>query len=410
MIYSCQKLTGGINIPKLNHNVMLTDAEERKLNDITHKGSGQSARSILHAQILLLSNDHYAGDKKKTNREICELLNVSASMVNQIRKTYAEDGLDAAISRKTRVSPTQVIKVTGDFEAHVLAMALGPPPEGRAKWTLRLLAEYSTEKEYIVTISHTAIGDMLNTNQVKPHLSAYWCTPKERDAEFVLHMEDVLSIYQMGYNPRIPVICMDEKPQQLLDEIRERVCAKPLKIDQETGIETPGKPVRIDSEYVRNGTSCIFMFTEPLGGWRHVIARQSRKKDDFAFLMREISEKYYPDVDKIILIADNLNTHNPATFYEAFSPKIAFELAHKFEFHYTPKHGSWLNIAESELSVLSTQCLGNRRIKNIEELNDSLKAWETDRNKRQKGVNWQFTVDDARVKLKRLYPTPIFPN
>ena len=126
--------------------------------------------------------------------------------------------------------------------------------------------------------------------------------------------------------------------------------------------------------------------------------------------MREISEKYYPDVEKIVLIADNLNTHNPATFYEAFNPKIAFELAHKFEFHYTPKHGSWLNIAESELSVLSTQCLGDRRIYTIEELNESLKYWENDRNKRQKGVNWQFTVDDARVKLKRLYPTPIFPN
>jgi hypothetical protein len=145
---------------------MLTDAEEKKLDDITHKGSGQSARSILHAQILLLSNDHCAGDKKKTNREICELLNVSASMVNQIRKTYAAEGLDAALKRKTRVSPAQIIKVTGDFEAHVLAMALDPPPEGRARRALRLLAGYASEKEYIMAISHTAIGGMLNTNQV----------------------------------------------------------------------------------------------------------------------------------------------------------------------------------------------------------------------------------------------------
>jgi transposase len=395
-------------MPTVQYNVMLTDAEEKKLDNITHKGTGQSAKTILHAQILLLSNDYYTSGKKKTNREICDILDVSASMVNQVRKTYATEGLDAALRKKTRMTPTKVIKITGDFEAHVLAMALGPPPIGRARWTLRLLAEYASEKEYIVTISHTAIGDMLNTNQVKPHLSAYWCTPKERDAEFVLNMEDVLSVYQINYNPHIPVICMDEKPQQMLGEIRERVTAKPLKIDPDTGIEIPGTPMRIDSEYVRNGTSCIFMFTEPLGGWRHVIARQSRKKEDFAILMREISEKYYPDAEKIILIADNLNTHNPATFYEAFPAKIAFELAHKFEFHYTPKHGSWLNIAESELSVLSTQCLGNQRIKSIGDLNEALNAWEADRNSRQKGVNWQFTVDDARIKLKRLYPTPIF--
>jgi len=150
------------------------------------------------------------------------------------------------------------------------------------------------------------------------------------------------------------------------------------------------------------------MFTEPLGGWRHVVARKSRKKEDFAILMREVSEKYYPDVEKIILIADNLNTHNKATFYETFPPDVAFKLAQKFEFHYTPKHGSWLNIAESELSSLTTQCLGNRRIGTLDELNEELSAWESERNSRQKGVNWQFTEEDARVNLKRLYPTPIF--
>ena len=395
-------------MPTLKHNVILTDAEMKKLRDITHKGSKESARTVLHAQILLLSNDYYANDKKKSNLEISELLDVSPTTVNQIRKTYATEGIDAALQRKTRLTPNQLIKITGDFEAQVLAMALSPPPTGRARWTLRLLAEHSTEKQYIVTISHTAIGDMLNTNQVKPHLSAYWCTPKERDADFVLNMEDVLSVYRMEYNPKVPVICMDEKPQQLLGEIRDRVSAEPLRVDPETEIVKPGKPMRIDSEYVRNGTSCIFMFTEPLGGWRHVVARESRKKVDFAILMREVSEKYYPDAEKIILVADNLNTHNKATFYEAFPPKIAFELAHKYEFHYTPTHGSWLNIAESELSSLSTQCLGNRRIKCISDLNEELSAWESDRNSRQRGVNWQFTEDDARVKLKRLYPTPIF--
>jgi hypothetical protein len=165
---------------------------------------------------------------------------------------------------------------------------------------------------------------------------------------------------------------------------------------------------KIDSEYIRCGTASIFMFVEPLGGWRHAVALKSRKKEDFALLMREISERFYPDVEKIILIADNLNTHTPTSFYEAFEPDIAYSLAHKFEFHYTPKHGSWLNIAEAELSSLSLQCLGNQRINSLNLLNEVLSAWEADRNMRQKGVNWHFTAEDARIKLKRLYPTPIF--
>ena len=201
---------------------------------------------------------------------------------------------------------------------------------------------------------------------------------------------------------------MDEKPVQLLDEIRERVAAKPLSTDPETGLPKPGTVEKIDSEYGRCGTASIFMFTEPLGGWRHTVALKTRKKCDFALLMREISERYYPDVEKILLIADNLNIHSRVTFYEAFEPNVAYALAQKFEFHYTPKHGSWLNIAEAELSSLSIQCLGNQRMNSIDELNENLEAWETDRNLRQKGVNWQFTTKNARIKLKRLYPTPLF--
>jgi hypothetical protein len=195
---------------------------------------------------------------------------------------------------------------------------------------------------------------------------------------------------------------------QLLDEIRERVAAQPLSTDPDTGISKPGKVEKIDSEYIRCGTASIFMFTEPLRGWRHTVALRTRKKGDFAFLMREISERYYPEVNKILLVADNLNTHTRAAFYEAFEPKIAYALAQKFEFHYTPKHGSWLNIAESELSSLSIQCLGDQRINSLEELNEILTAWEVDKNIRQKGVNWQFTAENARIKLKRLYPTPLF--
>jgi transposase len=394
-------------MPKYNYKVNLTTEETEKLKLITHKGAGESARALMHANILLFTNDSL-GEKKKSVRETAELFDISPATVNQVRRLYAIEGLEAALSRKTRLSPPHISKITGDFEAQVIAAALGPAPKGRSRWTLRLLAEYCTEKKYIVSISHSAVGDMLNTNQVKPHLSQYWCTPKEHDAEFVLNMEDVLGVYEREYNSQIPVICMDEKPVQLLDEIRKRVNAQALSTDPDTGIPKPGKIEKIDSEYIRCGTASIFMFTEPLGGWRHVVALKTRKKGDFAFLMREISDRYYPEAEKILLVADNLNTHNRATFYEAFEPRVAYDLAHKFEFHYTPKHGSWLNIAEAELSSLTIQCLGNQRINSIEELNEILIAWELDRNIRQKGVNWQFTAEDARTKLKRLYPTPLF--
>lgn len=172
----------------------------------------------------------------------------------------------------------------------------------------------------------------------------------------------------------------------------------------------PGEVEKIDSEYVRCGTASIFMFTEPLGGWRHVKALKTRKKGDFALMMREICDIYYPDAEKIVIVADNLNTHNNVSFYETFPPDIAFRLAQKFEFHYTPKHGSWLNIAETELSSLSMQCLGNQRIDCVEDLNEIIAKWESDRNIRQKGISWRFTAEDARIKLKRLYPTPLFVN
>lgn len=348
-------------MPKRAYEVKLTKEEIEQLKLITHQGGKHSARTIMHANILLQTNDEYP-ERKKDNRELAELFDVSLSTINEVRKTYATEGFQAALNRKTRLTPPIISKITGDFEAHVVATAQSPAPQGRAKWTLRLLAEHCMDKQYIISISHSAIGDMLNTNQVKPHLSKYWCISKENDAHFVTHMEDVLSIYKRAYNPCIPVICMDEKPVQLLGEIRERISAKPLRIDADTGLPKPGEVEKIDSEYVRCGTASIFMFTEPLGGWRHVKALKTRKKGDFALMMREICDIYYPDAEKIVIVADNLNTHNNVSFYETFPPDIAFRLAQKFEFHYTPKHGSWLNIAETELSSLSMQCLGNQRI------------------------------------------------
>lgn len=215
--------------------------------------------------------------------------------------------------------------------------------------------------------------------------------PPEHNAAFVACMEDVLDLYRQPYDPDSPVVCMDEKPYQLLGE-----CRDPLPMRS-------GQPLRQDGEYVRNGTCCIFLFTEALGGWRHVEAMEHRTKVDWARQVRHLLEVEYAECSRIRLVMDNLNTHSIASLYEAFPPEIARNLARRLEIHHTPKHGSWLNIAEIELSVMTSQCL-DRRIDNLVPLRSELAAWESDRNSRQKGVDWQFTTSDARIKLKRLYP------
>jgi hypothetical protein len=204
-------------------------------------------------------------------------------------------------------------------------------------------------------------------------------------------MEDVLDVYQLPYDANCPVICMDEKPYQLLNEVRQPIPMKSM------------KPLSEDSEYVRNGTCSIFIFTEPLAGWRHVAVREQRTRIDWALQIRELLEIHYPQAPKIKLVMDNLNTHAIASLYHAFEPETARRLAKRLEIHYTPKHGSWLNIAEIELSVMTSQCLG-RRIPSISQLMTELSAWEQNRNQSQRGVDWQFTNAEARIKLKRLYP------
>jgi hypothetical protein len=205
-------------------------------------------------------------------------------------------------------------------------------------------------------------------------------------------MEDVLEVYARPYNLNKPVVCMDEKPYQQLGHIRDPL---PMR---------PGSVEKVDSEYSREGTCSIFIFTEPLDGWRHAEALPHRTKVDWANQIKWLLNEQYPEVEKVVLVMDNLNTHTISSLYEAFPPQEAFRLAQRLEIHFTPKHGSWLDIAECELSALAAQCLGTRRIPDIESLNAELETWHTRRNQAQKGVDWQFTTDDARIKLKRLYP------
>ena len=221
-----------------------------------------------------------------------------------------------------------------------------------------------------------------------------WCIPADQNAAFVACMEDVLAVYTRPFNPSIPVICMDEKPCQLLDEVRKPIPAAPGSVRKE------------DNEYIRKGTCSLFLFTEPLGGWRRCDASERRTKQDWAEQVRILLEEDYPDCEKVVLVMDNLNTHNISALYERFPASHAFRLSQRLEIHHTPKHGSWLNIAEIELSALTTQCLG-RRIPTIEMMDREVKSWATQRNYNQKSVDWQFDVTDARCKLKHLYPVII---
>jgi len=205
-------------------------------------------------------------------------------------------------------------------------------------------------------------------------------------------MESVLDVYKTPYDKKYPVVCMDESPKQLIKQTRIPIARK------------PGQDAREDYEYARNGVANIFIANEPLRGKRYTRIKSRRTKKDWAYFVKHIAERLYPNAEKIRLVMDNLNTHKPSALYETFPPQEAKRIWDQFEFIYTPKHGSWLNMAEIELNVLMGQCL-NRRIDNMETIRKEVKAWEQHRNNKKSKINWQFETDDARIKLKRLYPT-----
>ncbi len=220
----------------------------------------------------------------------------------------------------------------------------------------------------------------------------YWVIPPQSDAEFAANMEEVLETYEKPYDSACPVICMDEQPVQLIKETRQPIAA------------TAQHPKRVDYEYERAGTATIFMFTEPLSGWRQATARESKTKVDWAIEIASLLEGRYAECEKITLVCDNLNTHTKGALYEAFKPARARQLVRRIQFCYTPKHGSWLNIAENELSSITRQCVGGRRLGDLGTLRTEIAAWSQDVNQTQRGVDWQMKPDDARCKLKSIYP------
>jgi hypothetical protein len=229
-------------------------------------------------------------------------------------------------------------------------------------------------------------------NELKPWRQKQWVIPPQANAAFVCAMEDVLAVYTRPYDPAYPVVCLDEKAKQLVAETRTPLPG------------APGQPERVDYEYERCGTANLFMLFEPLTGQRHVTVTAQRTAVDFARVVREVLDVWYPQAKRVVLTMDNLNTHQLAALYEAFEPTVARRLVERLEIHHTPKHGSWLNMAEIELSVLSRQCL-DRRIPDADTLTQEVAAWEQARNALARPVDWRFTTPDARIKLKRLYPS-----
>lgn len=362
----------------------LSEEEQTLINKLITSGS-QRVRKTNHARILLKANAGW------TDQMIAEALNVSVPTIQRVRQRFIEQGFEQALNPSPTRRKYQRL-LDGVQEAYLIAMACSTPPKGYQRWSLRLLANKMVQMEYANELSHETVRQVLSENELKPWLRKEWCIPPNENAQFVYHMEDILDVYQRPADPRCPLVCFDETPVQLVSETRK---ALPMKV---------GQLERWDYEYHREGTANLFLFFAPLQNWRHVQVTEHRTKVDWAMCMRDLVEVYFPQTERIILVEDQLNTHNPSALYEVFSPAEAKRILDRLEFHFTPKHGSWLNMAEIEFSVLSRQCL-DRYIPTRTMLNEEVSAWEADRNTSRATVDWRFTTADARIKLKKLYPT-----
>lgn len=365
---------------EVQYRVELTQAEREQLQNLINKGKSP-ARQVKRAQILL------AADQGISNEEICRNVRVGDSTVCRTKKRFVEGNLERALTEDPR--PGSRRKLSGKEEALLIATACSKPPQGCARWTLQLLAGQITELTEHEGISRETVRRRLNENHLKPWQKKMWCIPKV-DAEYVAKMEDVLDLYAEE-NPRDPVICFDESPTQLIGEVRTPLAAK------------PGSVEKYDSEYKRNGTANLFVFVDAHKPWRHVKVTDHRAFPDFAECMRELVDVHYPTAEKIRLVMDNLSTHSASALYQSFEPAEARRIMQKIEFHFVPKHASWLNMVEIEIGVLKKQCL-DRRIESRQLLEEEIAIWEKRRNFAKEKIQWMFTKEAARQKMKQAYP------
>nr|WP_302168080.1 IS630 family transposase [uncultured Schaedlerella sp.] len=371
-----------------SYRISLSKKERKIIRHLQRKTTSSDART---RYAVLLAADESIHGARLTNSDIANASGASVPTVIDILKKYYGHGLRAAIApARNPNSDTARLKATGEVEAKIIATACTAPPEGYARWTVTLLTQESVAilEE---SLSRATVGRVMQRNEIRPHLNAYWCIPPKEDADFVANMEDILDVYQLPYDSRHPVWCMDEKPYQILGDSREPL---PMR---------PGDTTKIDSEYIRNGTVSVFCFIQPHTGRIVHSVEETRTAVDWAEKIRCLVDEIEPDAEKIILVMDNLNIHSISSLYKAFAPEEARRIARKLEVHYTPKHGSWLDIAEIGINIMTRECL-ERRIPDIETLRKELKEWNDAYNENPSPVNWQFQTSDSRIKLKKLYP------
>jgi transposase len=367
----------------VRYRVELSQAERDELAALL-SGGKHSARKLKRAQILLSAD---AGD---SDEEIAESLGVGGSTVHRTKRRFVLGNLAAALSEQPR--PGAARKLSGKEEALLVATACSSPPAGRARWTLELLTDELVRLTEHASICRETVRRRLAENDLKPWRRDMWCIPRV-DGEFVARMEDVLDLYAEPPDPKRPVVCFDESPTQLIGEVRQPIPAK------------PGQLERYDCEYKRNGTANLFVFLDVHRPWRKVKVTDSRAAIDFAACMRDLTDVHFPEANRIRVVLDNLSTHSAGALYQAFPADEARRVLRRLEFHYVPKHASWLNMVEIEIGVLRSQCL-DRRIATQKQLASEIAAWERQRNAQAARIKWMFTTQKARTKMGRAYPKP----
>jgi transposase len=366
----------------VRYRVELNQTERAQLTALL-SGGKQAARRLKRAQILL------AADAGASDEEIARSVGVGGSTVYRTKRRFVLSNLEA-LNEEPR--PGGRRKLSGKEEALLVATACAKPPAGRARWTLELLAGELVKLTAHESVSRETVRRRLAENDLKPWRKDMWCIPQV-DAEYVARMEDVLDLYAQRPDPNRPVVCFDESPVQLVGEVRPPIPAR------------PGQLERYDCEYKRNGIANLFVFLDVHRPWRKVKVTESRAAVDFAACMRELADVHFPNAEGIRVVLDNLSTHSAGSLYQAFPADQARRLLRRLEFHYVPKHASWLNMVEIEIGVLAAQCL-DRRIASIEQLTAETAAWERQRNAACARIKWMFTTEKARAKMVRAYPHP----
>jgi transposase len=372
----------------IKYKVMLTAEERHGLEDLTSRGKS-SARKIKRAQILLMSDKRAYEDQ-----DISELLSVGTATIYRVKRDFVEYGLSTALEEDAR--PGQPRKLDANQNALLISIACTEPPQGRCRWTLNLLGDQLVALTDLESISIETIRQRLKENDLKPWQKKMWCIGK-LDAAYIARMEHILDLYAEPADPKRPLVNFDEAGKQLVAQVNE---AKPMK---------PGHVAKEDYEYQRAGVANIFICFDRHRGWRKTTVTESKTAIDFANCMRELVDIDYPDSECVRVVLDNLNTHHEASLYKAFAPEEARRILRRLEFHYTPKHASWLNMAEIEIGNMNQQCL-DRRIANKETLIQELKHWEKQRNEDRASIKWMFNVDASRQKLSKAYAKLTYQN